>query len=476
MRKEKKKNSVLGFTLIELLAVIIILGIMMLIAIPSVTAYINNSKKEAYINTAKEYIKGAANIVNTGKLDMFDINTTYYIPTECIPLETGGESPFGKFDPAYVVVTYDNNSYDYYWVSRDTTGMGIKKVTLGNDLNSKLIESGITKDNVKPNVAVESRSQIKILDATTCTNMNEGEVEGSNEPVEPYITYVNKQDENQITVGDEVAIDSEHFYVISTNSSETVLLAKYNLYVGGSVTKTCTSYDCATMSTSYTDISKTDSKYGLQSNIANAYNYIKMSHTSNMNGKYSTSYGFVAFAGTNYWDNSVCQYRTSRPYNEDPFKCEGTKGLLEEYANSSNAAGITYYNSVYPYVYKSSMSSAEYQNYRVSGCIGNPNATGCGYTNYAGNNGYTIAYYVEEYISRLKTLGASRNIKGRLLTHEEANSLSSDIKGNTQNYWLGSASSYTYIKAIFRGNDNTGFFVQPNFGVRPVIVVPTSEI
>ena len=34
-----------GFTLIELLAVIIILGILMLIAIPSVSSYINSSKK-----------------------------------------------------------------------------------------------------------------------------------------------------------------------------------------------------------------------------------------------------------------------------------------------------------------------------------------------------------------------------------------------------------------------------------------------
>ena len=38
----KKKN---GFTLIELLAVIIILGILMIIAVPAVTKYINDSRK-----------------------------------------------------------------------------------------------------------------------------------------------------------------------------------------------------------------------------------------------------------------------------------------------------------------------------------------------------------------------------------------------------------------------------------------------
>ena len=40
-----------GFILIELLAVIIILGILILIAIPSVTNYINNSRKSTYVNT-----------------------------------------------------------------------------------------------------------------------------------------------------------------------------------------------------------------------------------------------------------------------------------------------------------------------------------------------------------------------------------------------------------------------------------------
>ena len=75
-----------GFTLIELLAVIIILGVLMLVTIPSVTAYINNSRKNAYIDTAKQYIKGATNLVNSGTLDIYDTEATYYIPSTCVPL------------------------------------------------------------------------------------------------------------------------------------------------------------------------------------------------------------------------------------------------------------------------------------------------------------------------------------------------------------------------------------------------------
>ncbi len=44
----KKKRRSFAFTLIELLAVIIILGVLMLVAIPSITSYIGNSRKSPY--------------------------------------------------------------------------------------------------------------------------------------------------------------------------------------------------------------------------------------------------------------------------------------------------------------------------------------------------------------------------------------------------------------------------------------------
>ena len=44
-----------GFTLIELLAVITILGILMLILIPSVSRIIENSRKNTFLSTAKNY-------------------------------------------------------------------------------------------------------------------------------------------------------------------------------------------------------------------------------------------------------------------------------------------------------------------------------------------------------------------------------------------------------------------------------------
>ena len=101
LKKKKKKR---GFTLIELLAVIIILGVLMIIAIPSVTEYIQSSRKNAYASTATNYVNGARTKINSAEVPMFDTTATYYLPTSCISLEKGGDSPFGELEEGYVVV------------------------------------------------------------------------------------------------------------------------------------------------------------------------------------------------------------------------------------------------------------------------------------------------------------------------------------------------------------------------------------
>ncbi len=130
-----------GFTLIELLAVIVILGLLMAIAIPSVTKYITQSRKKTLASTMSNYMKALTNEVNNMDYTFTATNTIYAVPIDCIAVESGGTDPFGAWhnvkdgnpanvsttEFAYVLVQYDDttSSYTYGFTFRDSAGYGI---------------------------------------------------------------------------------------------------------------------------------------------------------------------------------------------------------------------------------------------------------------------------------------------------------------------------------------------------------------
>ena len=228
-----------------------------------------------------------------------------------------------------------------------------------------------------------------------------------------------------------VRIGSEEFYditnainytnLINTNGNiynyaadKTILLAKYNLYVG----QTCTS------SSSCTPISASASGYGLQS--VDAKGYVDSS---------TPRVGVVPFSGSStsngYW------YDTS------------TSTIKTQYGtNWTN-------NNIYDTTYNTA------PNYSVV------------FLNNAGNANYSIAYYVEEYVNRL-----GMEASGRLLTYTEANAMTQTQRTNGARYWLGSASGSSGVRSVVDdGNySSIDFGDASRRGVRPVIVVSTSDI
>ena len=181
-----------GFTLIELLAVIVILALLMAVAIPSVTKYIETSRKETVVDTIGGYISSITVEINNRDYQFSTPNTIYAVPLECIELERGGDNPFGEWLQAnsaywaYVLIEYDsdNFSYNYGFTFKDSAGYGLYP-TLQDNISKTDINVGYD-DLSKP----ESGDAINFISADKWNGFNvtsttqlvvlESESEGNN--------------------------------------------------------------------------------------------------------------------------------------------------------------------------------------------------------------------------------------------------------------------------------------------------------
>ena len=287
----KKKN---GFTLIELLAVIIILGILMIIAIPSVTKYISDSRKSSYVDSAKEIIGSARNLVNSGELEMYDTDATYYIDVNCIKTENAMKSPYGDFvkEGAYVVVTYDGKGYDYFWTSVDDAGQGVKNIVKYDKLDTDDISSDLTIEDISTLRTLDGRGKvILITERNSCKKegaITENLVSVSSESGSGgnssgnVLVYPTGKTKETVETGDIVKIKEEEFYVVKHDGNDLVLLAHYNLKVGNIYNLGGTFYKVG-------EYTEEDEGYGLQSSEAKGF--------------YSTKpyYGTQTFSKKRYW-------------------------------------------------------------------------------------------------------------------------------------------------------------------------------
>ncbi len=162
MKKLNKK----GFTLIELLAVIVIMGILMMVAIPAMQKYIDNSKKDTYANTAKAYVNAVKNAVSAEQMLTCGSNDgnsdgTYYIDaSEAIKLlESGGKSSWNNGTiSGYITWTISGGNRTYSVLFKDNS----------NHVIASSDKTAVSEDSIK-------RSNIKV-DSTVTTTIPSGGV------------------------------------------------------------------------------------------------------------------------------------------------------------------------------------------------------------------------------------------------------------------------------------------------------------
>lgn len=141
MRTLNKK----GFTLIELLAVICIMAILLMLALPAITRIIDRAKKDILVGTIDAYMESLKLDVVDGKYDFEDESTIFAVPVECIEMEKRNNDPYGEWSQAndnywaYVLIQYDseNQKYIYGFTYKDNVGYGLYPI-----IKDKLKDNG----------------------------------------------------------------------------------------------------------------------------------------------------------------------------------------------------------------------------------------------------------------------------------------------------------------------------------------------
>lgn len=163
----KKLRNQKGLTLIELLAVVVILGIIAAIAVPSIGGIIDNTKKDAHVANAQQMISSARLAVTSDSAARPATSGTKYLSLAWLVdqgyLETvrdpdgdayiGGAvtaPPTAPVAGSHVEVTADSDNRYTYKVFTDngTRGVRITVADDGSDTDDYVAEAAVNRDSV----------------------------------------------------------------------------------------------------------------------------------------------------------------------------------------------------------------------------------------------------------------------------------------------------------------------------------------
>lgn len=194
-----------GFTLVELLAVIVILGVLLMIAVPAVQNVIKKTKNNATQKQAELFIDAAK------KMAIIDEATSDMVIYKLRDLDSSVDT--NRFT-GMVVALKENGSYKYYIYLNDS----VNKKTIGNNDNNIFKFASEDKINEKVtdggNVFSEQTQIINV-------NNNTYSYSNTNNTLKPYHSYSVKENVT-VTVGN----NSYTGIVIKSGTTIRVLLTQ----------------------------------------------------------------------------------------------------------------------------------------------------------------------------------------------------------------------------------------------------------
>ena len=424
-----------GFTLIELLAVIVIIGILMLIAIPAMSRYIENARKDSLITIAKEYVNAVRNSWSAddllcGSSDQVSSSMdegNYYVlidtTTESTEelLDQGGKSPWGNRDlKGYVRVNITTNAKEqrvtkyYIAIADGTHGIydNVSSPIEADDLARRDVIMNLDNDENNEKKKSIMTTPFENGKVTTCS-VGHGNWDGSGSSGGSVETVSFAEDSWDTIVSAVQAGSTENYHVGDTKEVDMGTFGTHTIRVAN----TSTPAECSTAGFSQTAC-------GFVLEFANIIT------SRNMNSTSTNAGGWPATSMRTYVNNDI--------YNALPSELKN--GIIDTYVvsghGSSHSANFTSTDKLYL------LSTKE-----VWGKEGTSNVI-----NYDTTDAYTrqLDYYKAQGVTTSNYSGAKKNASWWLRAADSNISTSFYTVNTNGNWYRNSANSSPGVAPAFR--------------------------